>query len=79
MKVVFLIFFVFYWIYLFNVGIGFMNFFLFVFFDGGRMLDDVFKEYFLEKIVRLVRYMIIGVGLFFFVLNLWLVLLNFVG
>lgn len=56
-----------------------MNFFLFVFFDGGRMLDDVFKEYFLEKIVRLVRYMIIGVGLFFFVLNLWLVLLNFVG
>ncbi|WP_010479332.1 site-2 protease family protein [Thermococcus zilligii] len=73
---VFPLFFAFYWIYILNLGIGLMNLFPLVPLDGGRMLDDVLKEYLPEKLVRPVRYATMGVGLLLLALNVWPALLN---
>lgn len=73
---IFPLFFAFYWIYILNLGIGLMNLFPLVPLDGGRMLDDVLKEYLPENVVKPVRYATIGVGLLLLALNLWPALLN---
>lgn len=59
-----------YWIYILNFGIGLMNLFPLVPLDGGKMLDDVLKEYLPEKIAKPMSYFIIGVGLFLLTVNL---------
>lgn len=73
------LFFALYWIYVLNIGIGLMNLFPLVPLDGGRMLDDVIKEYLPEGIARPVRYATIGIGLFLLALNLLPALLNLAG
>jgi membrane-associated protease RseP (regulator of RpoE activity) len=72
-------FFAFYWIYVLNIGIGLMNLFPLVPLDGGRMLDDVFKEYLPESVAKPVRYLTIGVGLFLLGLNLLPAIMNLAG
>ncbi|MBP1911563.1 site-2 protease family protein [Thermococcus stetteri] len=78
-KIILPVFFALYWIYLLNVGIGLMNLFPLVPLDGGRMLDDVLKEYLPENIARPLRYTTIGVGLLLLALNLWPALMNLAG
>lgn len=73
------LFFALYWIYVLNIGIGLMNLFPLVPLDGGRMLDDVIKEYLPEGVARPVRYATIGIGLFLLALNLLPALLNLAG
>ncbi|WP_457742284.1 site-2 protease family protein [Thermococcus sp.] len=73
------LFFSLYWIYVLNLGIGLMNLFPLVPLDGGRMLDDVIKEFLPENIARPVRYLTIGVGLFLLALNIWPALMNLAG
>ncbi|NJE04317.1 site-2 protease family protein [Thermococcus sp. MV11] len=73
------LFFTFYWIYVLNIGIGLMNLFPLVPLDGGRMLDDVLKEYLPERIVQPIRYFTIGVGLFLLALNVLPALRNLIG
>ncbi|NJE30171.1 PDZ domain-containing protein [Thermococcus sp. 18S1] len=73
------LFFTFYWIYVLNIGIGLMNLFPLVPLDGGRMLDDVFKRYLPESIVKPVRYFTIGVGLFLLALNILPAIMNLAG
>ncbi len=75
-NVLFPVFFSLYWIYVLNLGIGLMNLFPLVPLDGGRMLDDVLKEYLPEGIVNPIRYTTIGVGLTLLALNLWPAILN---
>ncbi|GAB6136523.1 site-2 protease family protein [Thermococcus prieurii] len=70
------LFFSLYWIYLLNIGIGLMNLFPLVPLDGGRMLDDVIKEYLPERIARPIRYATIGIGLFLLALNVLPAVLN---
>jgi len=70
------LFFSLYWIYLLNIGIGLMNLFPLVPLDGGRMLDDVIKEYLPEKVARPIRYAAIGIGLFLLALNVLPAILN---
>ncbi|WP_297471205.1 site-2 protease family protein [Thermococcus sp.] len=73
------LFFSLYWIYLLNIGIGLMNLFPLVPLDGGRMLDDVIKEYLPEKVAKPVRYATIGIGLFLLAVNVIPAVLNLVG
>ncbi len=73
------IFFTFYWIYVLNIGIGLMNLFPLVPLDGGKMLDDVVKEYLPEKIANPVRYATIGIALFLLALNLLPAFRNLLG
>lgn len=75
-NVVFPLFFTFYWIYFLNFGIGLMNLFPLVPLDGGRMLDDILKEYLPEGLARPLRYAVIGVGLLLLGLNLWPAIMN---
>ncbi|NJE54437.1 site-2 protease family protein [Thermococcus sp. 21S9] len=70
------LFFSLYWIYMLNIGIGLMNLFPLVPLDGGRMLDDVIKEYLPEKVARPIRYATIGIGLFLLALNVLPAILN---
>lgn len=64
------LFFSLYWIYLLNIGIGLMNLFPLVPLDGGRMFEDVVKEYLPESIGKPVRYAAIGVGLLLLAINI---------
>ena len=64
------LFFTLYWVYVLNIGIGLMNLFPLVPLDGGRMFDDVVKEYLPERIGKPVRYTAIGVGLLLLILNI---------
>ncbi|WP_297535706.1 site-2 protease family protein [Thermococcus sp.] len=73
------LFFSLYWIYVLNLGIGLMNLFPLVPLDGGRMLDDVIKEFLPENVAKPVRYLTIGVGLFLLALNIWPALMNLAG
>ncbi|WP_297498195.1 site-2 protease family protein [Thermococcus sp.] len=73
------LFFSLYWIYVLNIGIGLMNLFPLVPLDGGRMFDDVVKEYLPQGIVRPVRYTAIGVGLLLLALNIIPALSNLGG
>ncbi|MDI3476188.1 MAG: hypothetical protein PWQ95_1916 [Thermococcaceae archaeon] len=73
------LFFSVYWIHVLNLGIGLMNLFPLVPLDGGRMLDDLFKEYLPETVARSLRYFTIGVGLFLLALNLWPAVMNLIG
>ncbi len=75
-NIVFPLFFSFYWIYFLNLGIGLMNLFPLVPLDGGRMLDDVLKEYLPESIAKPIRRGIIAVGLLLLGLNLWPAIMN---
>ena len=75
-NLVFPLFFIFYWIYFLNFGIGLMNLFPLVPLDGGRMLDDVLKEYLPEGLAKPLRYAVIGIGVVLLGLNLWPALLN---
>ncbi|AHL22936.1 site-2 protease family protein [Thermococcus nautili] len=70
------LFFSLYWIYLLNIGIGLMNLFPLVPLDGGRMLDDVIKEYLPERVAKPIRYATIGIGLFLLALNVLPAILN---
>jgi len=70
------LFFSLYWIYMLNIGIGLMNLFPLVPLDGGRMLDDVIKEYLPEKVAKPIRYATIGIGLFLLALNVLPAILN---
>jgi len=63
------LFFSLYWIYFLNLGIGLMNLFPLVPLDGGKMLDDILKEYLPEGIARPMRYLAVGVGLVLLILN----------
>ena len=63
------LFFSLYWIYVLNIGIGLMNLFPLVPLDGGRMLDDLIKEYLPESVAKPVRYTAIGVSLVLLALN----------
>ncbi|WP_456422671.1 site-2 protease family protein [Thermococcus sp.] len=63
------LFFSLYWIYILNIGIGLMNLFPLVPLDGGRMLDEVMKEYLPEKVAKPLRYATIGIGLILLALN----------
>jgi len=76
---VFPTFFTFYWIYFLNIGIGLMNLFPLVPLDGGRMLDDVLKEYLPEGVAKPLRYTAIGIGLLLLAINLWPAILNLAG
>ena len=78
-EIVLPLFFALYWIYVLNIGIGLMNLFPLVPLDGGRMLDDVIKEYLPEGVARPLRYTTIGIGLFLLALNLIPALLNLAG
>ncbi|NJF25135.1 site-2 protease family protein [Thermococcus sp. Bubb.Bath] len=78
-SVLFPTFFSLYWIYVLNLGIGLMNLFPLIPLDGGRMLDDVLKEYLPKGIVNPVRYTAIGVGLTLLALNLWPAIMNLAG
>ncbi len=73
------LFFTLYWIYVLNIGIGLMNLFPLVPLDGGKMLDDVVKEYLPDRIARPVRYATIGVALFLLALNLLPAFRNLLG
>ena len=73
------LFFTLYWIYVLNIGIGLMNLFPLVPLDGGKMLDDVVKEYLPERVARPVRYATIGVALFLLALNLLPAFRNLLG
>jgi membrane-associated protease RseP (regulator of RpoE activity) len=73
------LFFSLYWIYLLNVGIGLMNLFPLVPLDGGRMLDDLLKEYLPERPATPIRYATIGIGLALLGLNLWPAIMNLAG
>ena len=73
------LFFSLYWIYVLNVGIGLMNLFPLVPLDGGRMFDDVVKEYLPQGIARPVRYTAIGIGLVLLALNIIPALANLGG
>jgi membrane-associated protease RseP (regulator of RpoE activity) len=64
------LFFSLYWTYVLNIGIGLMNLFPLVPLDGGRMFDDVVKEYLPESLVNPVRYTAIGIGLLLLAVNL---------
>jgi len=64
------LFFSLYWIYMLNIGIGLMNLFPLVPLDGGRMLDDLIKEYLPERMAKPVRYTAIGVSLVLLALNI---------
>lgn len=75
-NVLFPIFFSLYWIYVLDLGIGLMNLFPLIPLDGGRMLDDVLKEYLPESVANPIRYATIGIGLLLLALNLWPALLN---
>lgn len=75
-NIVFPLFFSFYWIYFLNLGIGLMNLFPLVPLDGGRMLDDVLKEYLPESIAKPIRYGVIMGGLLLLGLNLWPAIMN---
>ncbi len=75
-NIVFPLFFSFYWIYFLNFGIGLMNLFPLVPLDGGRMLDDLLKEYIPEGIAKPLRYAVIAIGLTLLGLNLWPALLH---
>ena len=72
------LFFSLYWIYVLNIGIGLMNLFPLVPLDGGRMLDDLIKEYLPERIAKPIRYATIGIGLFLLALNVLPAILNLV-
>ena len=72
------LFFSLYWIYLLNVGIGLMNLFPLIPLDGGRMIDDLLKEYLPERIALPVRYAIVGIGLLLLGLNLWPAVANLI-
>lgn len=78
-EIVFPLFFALYWIYVLNLGIGLMNLFPLVPLDGGRMLDDLLKEYLPEGIAKPIRYMTIGIGLTLLALNIWPALMNLAG
>ncbi len=73
------LFFTLYWIYVLNIGIGLMNLFPLVPLDGGKMLDDVVKEYLPERIARPLRYATIGIALFLLALNLLPAFRNLLG
>jgi len=73
------LFFSLYWIYTLNIGIGLMNLFPLVPLDGGRMLDDLIKEYLPEGVAVPLRYAVIGVGLLLLALNLLPALLRLGG
>ncbi|ASJ02084.1 metalloprotease [Thermococcus profundus] len=75
-NILFPIFFSLYWIYVLDLGIGLMNLFPLIPLDGGRMLDDVLKEYLPEGVANPIRYATIGVGLLLLALNLWPALMN---
>ncbi len=72
------LFFTLYWIYMLNLGIGLMNLFPLVPLDGGRMLDDVLKEYLPKSVANPLRYFTIGTGLALLALNLWPALVNLI-
>ncbi|WP_297435714.1 site-2 protease family protein [Thermococcus sp.] len=72
------LFFTLYWIYVLNLGIGLMNLFPLVPLDGGRMLDDVLKEYLPKSVANPLRYFTIGTGLALLALNLWPALVNLI-
>ncbi|AIF70364.1 hypothetical protein PAP_09950 [Palaeococcus pacificus DY20341] len=68
-----------YWIYLLNWGIGLMNLFPLIPLDGGRMLDDLLKEYLPEKVAKPISYAFIGIGLFLLMVNLFPALKGLIG
>ncbi len=72
------LFFTLYWIYVLNLGIGFMNLFPLVPLDGGKMLDDVLKAFLPKSVANPLRYLTIGTGLVLLALNLWPALMNLV-
>lgn len=77
-EIVLPLFFTLYWIYMLNLGIGLMNLFPLVPLDGGKMLDDVLKEYLPKSLANPIRYFTIGTGLALLALNLWPALVNLV-
>ena len=68
-----------YWIYVLNFGIGLMNLFPLIPLDGGRMLDDVFKEYLPQKLARALSFAFIGVGVLLLAINLIPALRSLIG
>jgi membrane-associated protease RseP (regulator of RpoE activity) len=56
-----------------------MNLFPLVPLDGGRMLDDLLKEYLPERLATPIRYATIGIGLVLLGLNLWPAIVNLAG
>lgn len=68
-----------YWVYVLNFGIGLMNLFPLIPLDGGRMLDDVFKEYLPQKLARALTFTFIGVGVLLLAINLIPALRGLIG